>query len=195
MVACGSYHSFVVDTQGRVFAWGLNNFGETGISEGAGQDNATLLKPKLVSSLAGYKIRHIAGGGHHSLACTEDGKVLTWGRIDGHQVGLPVEAFNEDNAVYDEHKRPRILTVPTVLPDLPKVAFVEAGTDHCFAVTENGKAYSWGFGANYQTGQGTTDDVELPTLIDNTAVRERKIVFAGAGGQYSVLASPMEGEE
>lgn len=72
------------------------------------------------------------------------------------------------------------------------VSLVAAGTDHSFALTAEGKAYSWGFSANYQTGQGTEDDVEVPTLIDNSAVREKKLVFAGAGGQYSILAAAAE---
>jgi regulator of chromosome condensation len=67
---------------------------------------------------------------------------------------------------------------------------VTAGTDNSFALTADGKVYSWGFSVNYQTGQGTTDDIETPTLIDNTAIRGRKITYAGAGGQYSVLACP-----
>ena len=67
-----------------------------------------------------------------------------------------------------------------------------AGTDTSFAIDEAGKAYSWGFSANYQTGQGTGEDVEAPKVLDNTAVKDRKIVWAGAGGQYSIIASESE---
>jgi regulator of chromosome condensation len=42
---------------------------------------------------------------------------------------------------------------------------------------------------NYQTGQGTTDDIETPALVDNSAVRDKKLVYAGCGGQFSILAS------
>jgi regulator of chromosome condensation len=75
---------------------------------------------------------------------------------------------------------------------VPPIVSVAAGTDNSFALTRDGKAYSWGFSANYQTGQGTYEDVETPTVIDNTAVRDKKLVYAGAGGQYSVLASVAE---
>jgi regulator of chromosome condensation len=74
-------------------------------------------------------------------------------------------------------------------PDI-KATFVATGTDNSFALTAKGLVYSWGFSANYQTGQGTDDDIEVPTLIDNTAVRGRHINWAGAGGQYSMLAAP-----
>jgi regulator of chromosome condensation len=75
------------------------------------------------------------------------------------------------------------------LTDVPAVASVAGGTDHNLVITRDGQAYSWGFSVNFQTGQGTDDDIETPTLIDNTAVRGRKLVYAGAGGQYSVLAA------
>jgi regulator of chromosome condensation len=72
------------------------------------------------------------------------------------------------------------------------VVAVAAGTDNSFAVTRDGKVYSWGFSSNYQTGQGTIDDIHTPTLIDNTAIREKKIIAAGAGGQFSVLVGQSE---
>jgi regulator of chromosome condensation len=72
------------------------------------------------------------------------------------------------------------------------VVSVAAGVDNSFAVTRDGKVFSWGFSANYQTGQGTTEDIHTPTLIDNTAIREKQIIYAGAGGQYSVLISESE---
>ncbi|GKT49572.1 protein pim1 [Colletotrichum spaethianum] len=186
-IACGSYHSFALAKDGRVWAWGLNNFAETGIEMGAGEDDAVVLRPTLVESLKDYKVKQIAGGEHHSLACTEDGKLLTWGRLDGHQVGIPVEELPADRVIKDESNNPRILSKPTVVEDIAKCVYVAAGVDNNFAIDNKGEAHSWGFSANYQTGQGTTEDIETPTTIDNTAVRGKKLVFAGAGGQYSIL--------
>ncbi|KAK1962060.1 RCC1/BLIP-II [Colletotrichum sublineola] len=186
-IACGSYHSFALTKDGGVWAWGLNNFAETGIETGAGEDDAVVLRPTVVDSLKDYKIKQIAGGEHHSLACTEDGKLLTWGRLDGHQVGIPVEELPEDRVIKDESNNPRILSKPTIVEDIAKCVYVAAGVDNNFAIDNKGEAHSWGFSANYQTGQGTTEDIETPTTIDNTAVRGKKLVFAGAGGQYSIL--------
>ncbi|CCF46021.1 ran exchange factor Prp20/Pim1 [Colletotrichum higginsianum] len=186
-IACGSYHSFALAKDGRVWAWGLNNFAETGIEMGAGEDDAVVLRPTIVEALKDYKVKQIAGGEHHSLACTEDGKLLTWGRLDGNQVGIPVEELPADSVIKDESNNPRILSKPTVVEDIAKCVYVAAGVDNNFAIDNKGEAHSWGFSANYQTGQGTTEDIETPTTIDNTAVRGKKLVFAGAGGQYSIL--------
>lgn len=75
-----------------------------------------------------------------------------------------------------------------------KASFVAASSDTSFAISSDGKAYSWGFSTMFQTGQGTDDDIEVPTLIDNTAVKDRKIVWAGVGGQFGMLAAIHEAE-
>jgi hypothetical protein len=69
--------------------------------------------------------------------------------------------------------------------------FTAAGSDHNIIITSQGKAYSWGFNTNYQCGQGSDmDEASVATLIDNSAVRDKKLSWAGAGGQYSLLAGP-----
>ncbi|KAJ4287426.1 hypothetical protein N0V88_007699 [Collariella sp. IMI 366227] len=194
-IACGSYHSFAVDTKNRVYGWGLNNYAELGVEEAAGTDGGYVMRPAQVTALDDADIVAIAGGEHHSLACTKKGDLLTWGRIDGHQVGQPSASFSEDNTIWDERHTPRILMVPTAIPGIKNVVAVAAGTDHSFAVTAEGRVYSWGFSANYQTGQGTMDDIPEPMLIDNSAIKDRKVVFAGAGGQYGILGALPEDEE
>ncbi|KAK1753985.1 putative regulator of chromosome condensation protein [Echria macrotheca] len=191
-LVCGSYHSFILDEKKRVIGWGLNNYAELGIADEAGSDGGNVLKPHLIPALGEGKVVDIAAGAHHSLACTTDGQLLTWGRIDGHQVGQPDSVYDQDNTIWDEHNKPRILLVPTSVAGVENIVKVAAGTDHSFAITEDGKVYSWGFSANYQTGQGTMEDIKVPTLIDNTAIRDRKIIWAGAGGQYSILAAEAE---
>ncbi|KAH6880754.1 regulator of chromosome condensation 1/beta-lactamase-inhibitor protein II [Thelonectria olida] len=186
-IACGSYHSFAIDKNGRVYGWGLNNFGEIGAESNAGEDDAVILKPAVLEYLEDHNITDIDGGEHHSLACSDSGDLFTWGRVDGYQVGFELDKLTEDNAIYDERGNARILFKPSLLPDVKNTVSVAAGTDNSFAVTSDGKVYSWGFSTNYQTGQGTMEDIHTPTLIDNTAIRDKEIIGAGAGGQYSVL--------
>lgn len=195
LIGCGQDHSFVVDALKRVWVWGVNSFGQAGVHKEAGRDGAIVFSTKRVESLTlpdGETIEVITGGAHHSAAVTSLGRCLVWGRIDGNQMGLPVSKIPTEDLIYDNRDQPRILIQPTALPGLGEVVHVTIGTDHTIAINSEGKAYSWGFNVNYQCGQGNIDDIVIPTLIDNTAVRGKKLNWAGAGGQFSILAGPSE---
>jgi len=202
-ISAGQFHSFALAATGEVYAWGLNNFAQTGIApEPAGedgeQDPSSLIvpKPTLVESLGRYAggehghITALAGGNHHSVALTSAGHVLSWGRCDASQAGVPLASLPKESLVFDDRGKARILARPMPIPDLQSVAFIATGIDNSMAVTEEGKALSWGFSANYRTGLGTEDAVERPTLIDNSAVKGKRLTWAGCGGQFSVLAGP-----
>lgn len=193
-IHAGSNHAFAIDSNGDTWAWGSNNFGQTGIAEGAGKGGSSIIAPRKVPSLAGKNMKLIRGGSHHSIGVTWCGECLVWGRIDGAQSGLDIGQqlpLDDPDKVIVERGRPRILLQPTPLP-ISGCVYAAAGPDHNIVITSDGKAFSWGFNGNYQCGQGTDDDIPLATLIDNSAVRNKKLSWAGAGGQYSMLASPFE---
>jgi regulator of chromosome condensation len=85
-------NSFYMNDKGDVFAWGLNNHGQLGI--GTKQNTCV---PTIIRQLKGAKVVAIAGGEHHSVACTEEGKVYCWGRND--------EGFGLGNLFADYKKR------------------------------------------------------------------------------------------
>ncbi|KAI9373991.1 regulator of chromosome condensation 1/beta-lactamase-inhibitor protein II [Aspergillus egyptiacus] len=189
-VGAGAFHSFAVHQSGKVYAWGLNSFGETAIREYAGDSEAAIVHPTVVDSLSGKKVVQICGGAHHSLAVTEDAQCFVWGRLDGYQTGLKIDSLPDDAVIKDERGRPRILIEPMAVPGI-KAKAVAAGSDHSIAIDTDGRPWSWGFSATYQTGQGTQDDVEVATVIENTAVRGKKLNGAGGGGQFSVFTEPV----
>lgn len=198
-VCAGAYHSFAIDGDGKVWAWGLNNFGQLGVETDdieVGEDGAALLSPTLIEALAGHRVVDIIGGEHHTLAVTDEGKVFTFGRIDASQLGFAKTYYNRENSIYGELNDPRVLRAPTLLEGLPPVVSGDAGTDTNIVVTAEGRVYSWGFNDNYQTGLGqTTSAVETPTLLDRAPVKEKTIVFAGCGGQFGLVGCAHEGEE
>jgi len=77
------------------------------------------------------------------------------------------------------------LSLPLGIQD---IAFITAGTDHSFAITKDGKAYSWGFNTQHQAGHTTDDEIEEPTLLGNKHVTGKRLVSATAGGQFSIVA-------
>lgn len=190
-IHAGSDHAFAIDSEGVTWAWGLNNFAQTGIPDSAGTDGASIIAPRKVTALADKNMKMISGGRHHSLGVTEDRQCLVWGRLDGDQLGLDVSKLplNDDTKVLlDERQKPRALLQPTPLP-IGNCTYVAAGTDHSIAITSEGRAYSWGFNINYQCGQGTSDDIAIAKLMNAKSIRETKLTWAGCGGQFSMLAA------
>lgn len=109
-IAAGGYHSFAIDKNDRVWAWGLNNYGQTGVIRNAGQDRAFIEKPALLEGLRGKVLVDIQGGLHHSVACDEDGELLTWGRCDDGQPGIPINTLPKEDVLEG-----RILLHPKVV--------------------------------------------------------------------------------
>lgn len=185
-ISAGSDHSFAVDNKNNVWAWGLNNFGQCGISDNAGADDAVVAKPEIVASLSDYTMTGLKGGNHHSVGVTADGECLAWGRLDGSQTGINIPDIANTDLIKDAKGRARILKNPMQVPGI-MAKHVTADSDHSIAITTSGQAYSWGLSTSYQTGLGVENDVKVATLIDNTALRGKQLNWAGAGGQYSIF--------
>jgi alpha-tubulin suppressor-like RCC1 family protein len=79
-IAAGGGHSLARKSDGTVWAWGGNNYGQLGI--GSTTDSST---PVQVTGLTGMTA--IAGGGSHSLALKSDGTVWAWGWNRNGQLG------------------------------------------------------------------------------------------------------------
>lgn len=191
-ISSGDFHCFAIDKDNRVLTWGLNQYGQCGVTNAQGEleDGSMITKPVEVTDLSGLDVKEIAGGEHHSLALTGDGDIYSWGRFDMKEVGIPLDKLPE-STYKDEHGKPRSVPQPTklVVGDSIKFKAVGAGSHHSFGVTQDGVVFSWGFGDTYAPGIGPLDgDVEVPTRIFNTATKLMDIQLIGAGGQFSVSA-------
>ncbi|KAH6619299.1 regulator of chromosome condensation 1/beta-lactamase-inhibitor protein II, partial [Chaetomium sp. MPI-SDFR-AT-0129] len=193
VMACGDYHCLAVDKKGQVWAWGLNSFGEAGYAKAAGSDDVILPFPMRIPGLRRKGVVCLAGGAHHSAAVTADGKCFVWGRLDGGQLGIafsPEQLQDTSLIRYDERNKPRICLRPTSVPGIGTVTHVACGTDHTIFITKEGSAYATGFNSQSQLGLGADeDDVNVAQLIKGKAVKDRVLVWAGAGGQFSVVAA------
>jgi regulator of chromosome condensation len=201
-IEAGSVHSFAIDVNNKLWAWGLNNFGQCGISEGVGP-GASVTEPTLVNFFADKKVTQVAGGSHHTAILTDEGEIYTMGEMNFHQTGVPNSQLPE-STVREQDGTPSYIPVPVKLKlgsdkeesvPLPKFKYVAAGVDHSLAISaDDGSAWTWGFGEVYQLGHGkpagedSPEDEPIPTRIRNTATTGVNMVFAGAGGQFSVLA-------
>ncbi|KAH3673705.1 hypothetical protein WICMUC_003521 [Wickerhamomyces mucosus] len=184
-ISSGEFHCFAITKDGKVLSWGLNQFGQCGISSDL-EDGSIVTVPTEVTSLSDKNIKSIAAGEHHTLALSEDGSIYSFGRYDMFEIGIAKDDLPEDT-FKDAHGKPRSVPVPTKLLKLPKIRSIAVGSHHSLAVSEDGIAYSWGFGETYAVGLGPAgEDVETPTRIKNTATQDHNILLVGAGGQFSI---------
>ena len=73
-IAAGANHTVTLNTNGTVWIWGLNTYGQLG--DGTTTNRTT---PVQVNGLTG--VIAVAGGAAHTLALKSDGTVWAWGQI------------------------------------------------------------------------------------------------------------------
>ncbi|XP_077236144.1 ultraviolet-B receptor UVR8-like [Tasmannia lanceolata] len=98
-IAAGGWHSTALTGDGEVYAWGRGEHGRLGF----GDDKSSKMVPQRVQLLVGEDIVQVSCGGTHSVACTRDGRMFSFGRGDhgrlgygrkvttGHPMEVPIE--------------------------------------------------------------------------------------------------------
>ncbi|KAE8149004.1 RCC1/BLIP-II [Aspergillus avenaceus] len=194
-IGAGTYHSFAILKGGFVFSWGSNNFGQTGIATNAGQNNALIEYPTRASSLQTFgKIVLIDGGKDHSIAITEAGHCLAWGRIENKALGIETERMFPWDIIHDDRGRPRILKKPHHVDGISgRVIHAATGSDHSIAITELGHAYTWGFNSLHQTGHTGAEEILRPTIVRSKDIDTKTLVSASTGGQFTIVVGDHAG--
>jgi alpha-tubulin suppressor-like RCC1 family protein len=112
----------------------------------------TYLTPTIVKDLSDKIVTHVSSSGGLTAALTKEGKIYCVGLNKFGQCGIGQE---EKYRIW----RP-ILNVA-----MPKAIQVDAGLQHCIALTEYGDVFIWGKGLNGQLGTGSYDISPHPQQI------------------------------
>ncbi|MBR6756951.1 MAG: leucine-rich repeat protein [Bacteroidaceae bacterium] len=78
----------------KIFAWGSNNDGALGDGKGKAVDlglDPISYEPVAVKLEKGLKFTHVASGQYYTAALTDEGRIYTWGKNRGGQLGNFVE--------------------------------------------------------------------------------------------------------
>ena len=145
MVETVSNHTVTLKTNGTVWTYGQNEYGQLGTGDTANYD-----EPKQVEFPEGTVIKQIAVGEYHSVALDTEGNVWTWGRNNYYQLG---------NTGSDSN-------TPVMVTGIPKVTHIASGTNSVMCVTENNKLIAWGQNAYGELGIGQNINKITPTIIN-----------------------------
>jgi alpha-tubulin suppressor-like RCC1 family protein len=164
-----AYHSLAVKSDGTVWAWGLNNYGQLGNGATSGTSpNPTAVQ---VSGLSG--VSAIAAGGSHSLALKTDGTVWAWGYNAEGELGNGTTTNS---------------SIPLQVSGLSGVIAIAGGAYHSLALKSDGTAWAWGYNAWGQLGNGTTANSSTPVKVSGLSG-----MTAIAGGDFHSVALTLTG--
>lgn len=176
-IACGSWHSALATTNGKLFTFGDGSFGALGHG-----DRESAPYPKEVQSLSGLKTLKVACGIWHTAAIVEvynqsgsnvtSRKLFTWGDGDKYRLG---------------HGNKDTYLVPTCVSSLIDYSFfqVACGNSVTVGLTASGHVFTMGSTTHGQLGNPQSDG-KSPCLVQDRLVGE--FVEDIACGAYHVCA-------
>jgi alpha-tubulin suppressor-like RCC1 family protein len=155
LLAAGSYHSLALVKGSSVFAWGLNNHGQLGVSRVLG---SPVIPPSMALAVAvnfpvdlgSAAITKVAAGGSTSAALDSASNVWVWGLRGIGQADILIPF--------------KVKADVAGLIDFNGVTDIAVGSAHV-TVLKNGEVWTWGFNGFGQLGNNTKTDSFVPVQV------------------------------
>jgi Alpha-tubulin suppressor and related RCC1 domain-containing proteins len=141
-VCTGGYHTLALKTDGSLWAWGSNSFGELG--DGTQQDRSVPIE--IMDDVIA-----ISAGSSSSFAIKSDGSLWAWGSNTYGDLG---------NGISGED-RYELMPIQIAVD----VAAISSGNHHSLALKNDGSLWTWGFNEFGQLGDGTRQRSSIPINI------------------------------
>jgi alpha-tubulin suppressor-like RCC1 family protein len=161
-IACGSYHTAAIRTDGTLWTCGRNSQGQLGNSTIGGN----VLTITQVGTATTWK--QVAGGQYHTAAIKTDGTLWTWGRNNEGQIGNNFSGVGVDRAT----------PVQTFLAGT-NWKQVSCGLYHTVAVKKDGTVWCWGRNDFGPLGDGSTVQRNIPVQTSSAQTNWKQVVSGG----------------
>jgi alpha-tubulin suppressor-like RCC1 family protein len=145
-IGCGFKHAFAIKTNGTLWSWGRNGFGELGLNNKTEYSSPVQVPGTTWSKLA-------QGNWYGGAAIKTDGTLWTWGHNDDGQLG---------------HSNTTEYSSPKQVPGTTWTA-VERGQKSCISTKTDGTLWMWGSNTTGQLGQNNTTAYSSPKQIPGTS--------------------------
>ncbi|OEL22807.1 putative E3 ubiquitin-protein ligase HERC1 [Dichanthelium oligosanthes] len=182
-VACGSWHSALITSSGKLYTFGDGTFGVLGHG-----NRESVAYPKEVEALNGFRTVKVACGVWHSAAIVESTvqtgmnvvskKLYTWGNGDKNQLG---------------HGDKEARLIPTSVQALLEHNFhqLACGQNMTVALATTGHVYTMGSAENGQLGNPKSDGKQ-PCLVKDKLGNELVEEISCGASHVAVLTSRSE---
>jgi alpha-tubulin suppressor-like RCC1 family protein len=159
-VAGGNFHTAAIKTDGTLWTWGRNYYGQLG-------DNTLDNRIIPVTTFAGgTNWKQVAGGNFYTAAIKTDGTLWTWGNNNYGQLG--------DNTLNN-----RIIPVTTFAGGT-NWKQVACGSDHIAAIKTDGTLWTWGRNSYGQLGNNTATNRSIPVTTFAGGTNWKQVAGGGA---------------
>lgn len=168
-ISADGNHSLAVKSDGTVWAWGRNNFGQLGNNSTSPQTTPV----QVGVGVGGFNnIVAVEAGAHHSVALKADGTVWAWGRNEFGQVRGDGTFGGTD-------------LLPVQVLGVANVISITAGQFHTIVSRDDGKVFGWGYNTSGQIGNGTISGGCgcLPNVTESSIIGVAKV---SAGWDHTV---------
>lgn len=166
-ISAGYDTNIALSSDGKVYAWGNNNYGQIG-------DSTTAAKLLPVEVIGLPIIKDIGLNGNTSLAITEDGDVYAWGR-------------NTNGSIGDGTTTQRTTPVK-MLGRAANVVKAAAGELTTYLLKSNGTVWGTGLNTSGQLGQGNAANTSyLEQVLETTTKRLEQITDISAGANFLLM--------
>jgi alpha-tubulin suppressor-like RCC1 family protein len=144
-------HVLAIDTDGKLFAWGLAENGQLGIA----LPQSVLLQISYPVQIGSSSWSQVSAGDKFSAALTAEGRLFTWGDNTYGQLG--------NNSVGG------IWTTPQSISPSVSWSQISCGAEHMSAIRADSKLYTWGRNTYGQLGDGTIIARSSPVLVGTSS--------------------------
>ena len=165
MISAGDHHTLALKSDGTVWAWGWNQWGQLG----DGHVDQTLNYSSTPIQVkgpggSGYlnNVVEVSAGHMYSLALRSDGTVWAWGYGNSGQLGNDISGGNYFTAVPVQVKGPGAVSY---LTGITAIAAGKDFSDHSLALKSDGTVWAWGANGNGQLGDGTWTFRKVPVQV------------------------------
>ena len=166
-IVCGGVHTFILKTDGSIWATGSNEYGQLGLGSTTSKSSFTKVTTNINND-----VKQIVCGDYHTIILKNDGSVWSCGNNESRQLGV--------SATTDQPTFTKVTT--NVNNDVKQIA---CGDYHVIILKNDGSV--WSCGNNYYDQLGLGNNTDQPTFTKVTTNVNNDVKEIICGGYFTFI--------